>query len=396
MSRTYPQVPEWPQNPNNQLAELTLSLKLLTPMFGGGYEAGEVDEECLVRAASVRGQLRFWWRALYGGGYSSPKLFEAEEALWGSSEKPGKISLTVQVSKEGQTKSYSEIITDSNRSSLKYLLFPFQENKKENKPEAKGREEVEFTLRVVFPQDKQCQVENTLKAWLAFGGIGARTRRGCGALTVTKDQEKWLPPSDKQKLEEWMKEWRKKLPQLGSSPLNFTLLSGGRAVVGALKPLQQAMEVWVDLAEYWQEFRKGLVNSGKWQDYQKLIVLLKNPQQNEIELGKPYLGLPIIYQSFKRKAQFAGEITPAEPESGRMASPVILKPIALQSDKVAPLVLILSAPEPRKVEIKPVNSKLSLSCPKHDPVLQQLKASDPLDAALKFAKKRFAYVDISL
>ncbi|CEK16977.1 type III-B CRISPR module RAMP protein Cmr1 [Chthonomonas calidirosea] len=70
-------------------ASLALSLKLITPLFGGGYEAGEVDKDCPVRAATIRGHLCFWWRAIYEAQYDSPKaLFEAEEEIWAAPTDP--------------------------------------------------------------------------------------------------------------------------------------------------------------------------------------------------------------------------------------------------------------------------------------------------------------------
>ena len=41
----------------------TRSYKLITPLFGGGVEAGKNDENIPVNGKCIRGQLRFWWRA---------------------------------------------------------------------------------------------------------------------------------------------------------------------------------------------------------------------------------------------------------------------------------------------------------------------------------------------
>ncbi|KPL80188.1 type III-B CRISPR module RAMP protein Cmr1 [Herpetosiphon geysericola] len=63
----------------------TRSYKLITPLFGGGVEAGLNDPLTPIRASGIRGQLRFWWRAIRGGGYSSVDDLRAKEAeIWGS------------------------------------------------------------------------------------------------------------------------------------------------------------------------------------------------------------------------------------------------------------------------------------------------------------------------
>jgi CRISPR/Cas system CMR-associated protein Cmr1 (group 7 of RAMP superfamily) len=38
------------------------NIRLTTPMLGGGVESLKIDHGMLIRAASIRGHLRFWWR----------------------------------------------------------------------------------------------------------------------------------------------------------------------------------------------------------------------------------------------------------------------------------------------------------------------------------------------
>ncbi len=63
--------------------------ELITPLFGGGVKAGETDPITVINGKSVRGQLRFWWRATRGGQFGKlpdpiTKLREAEVAIWGA------------------------------------------------------------------------------------------------------------------------------------------------------------------------------------------------------------------------------------------------------------------------------------------------------------------------
>lgn len=55
--------PEW--------REIRVPLEVVTPILGGSYKTREVDEVEIIRPASVRGHLRFWWRALYGAHHGS-------------------------------------------------------------------------------------------------------------------------------------------------------------------------------------------------------------------------------------------------------------------------------------------------------------------------------------
>src|SRR5947209_16197898 len=42
--------------------------ELITPLFGGGVEPKKNNLEQLINGKSIRGQLRFWWRACRGTG----------------------------------------------------------------------------------------------------------------------------------------------------------------------------------------------------------------------------------------------------------------------------------------------------------------------------------------
>ena len=64
----------------------SLSCELVTPMYGGGVKSVVVDEQMPIRASSIRGQLRFWWRLLAKHKWqlgSDEDIQKQEFALWG-------------------------------------------------------------------------------------------------------------------------------------------------------------------------------------------------------------------------------------------------------------------------------------------------------------------------
>ena len=76
----------------SSLQTINFRIRLITPMFGGGVVPGVVDISNPIRAASIRGHLRFWWRATAGSQFRTPQdLYEAEAALWGSTQTHGKV-----------------------------------------------------------------------------------------------------------------------------------------------------------------------------------------------------------------------------------------------------------------------------------------------------------------
>jgi CRISPR-associated protein Cmr1 len=395
MSRKLPEAPQW-NPPDLPLQTLSLDLKVITPMFGGGYEPREVDEIAPIRPAAIRGHLRFWWRAIYGGQYpTAEKLFCEESKRWGSTEKPGSIRLHVQVTNIGISKPHSQIAP---RPSPKqgpcegFFLFPFQAQRNEGLPEANAQENIRFRLIVLCPADFENEVRNTLRAWIVLGGVGARTRRGCGALSVEEHPDVWLPPIKDTERQQWFRALI-----TSADAAQTSLLAGGSVVWG--KPDADAQRVWSELGRFWSAFRKGHVGSetyspmsgSKWRDYQTLTRWERERGQASLPLAKPFLGLPIIFQNFKN-GKFAGTIEATS--SGRMASPVILKPMALQNGEVCPLVAVLRAPSPDKIRIG--DTTVSIQNPSNDPVLKDLSARDPLEAVIKAAERQWSTRSIKL
>jgi CRISPR-associated protein Cmr1 len=301
----------------------------------------------------------------------------------------------VQILSAGEETPYSQVAPPSKPKDGPlhgYFLFPFQEQKKQNIPAAAGRRQVSFQLRLTLDaslsQTQRAEVKTALKAWIAFGGIGARTRRGCGALTVVgNNANQWLPPA--QGLAQWLG-----MPSNTASPHEWTTLAGARGIIVHPTSPEKA---WRELGQFWARFRKGHfpqnyspMTGSKWRDYRQVLCQLRS-QGNTLRLAKPFLGLPIVYQKFGKQTPFTGTLEPAE--SGRMASPVILKPIALQGGKFGALVLVMHAPKPDKIRVN--SQEYALAAPTKDPVLQALGANDVLDAVLKGAKQHFGQRSVS-
>ena len=82
---------------------LTLALEIITPCFCGGAESDQAAE---IRAASIRGQLRWWFRVL--GGFESlvasmPDVRDQENLIFGSAAgeegSGGKLTVRVRAGK---------------------------------------------------------------------------------------------------------------------------------------------------------------------------------------------------------------------------------------------------------------------------------------------------------
>jgi CRISPR-associated protein Cmr1 len=169
--------------------ELNVGIEVVTPIFGGGVRPRELDDVDVIRAATVRGHLRFWWRALYAHECASPKaLYHREGELWGraSGESGGRSLVDIQIH-DFHVQHEKDTGPIRPNTSQGYVLWVA------NTPLASRRNGgTRFRVTCRAP-DRMNEVQGALRAWILFGGYGGRTRRGVGSLTVVGDQPDWQP-----------------------------------------------------------------------------------------------------------------------------------------------------------------------------------------------------------
>lgn len=184
---------------------------LVTPMYGGGVEKGTVDLAMPIRATAIRGQLRHWWRLLnrkneHGKLRSPQELFKIERDIWGGlgdadTLAASKVSVSVKArpAREAELQPVAAFETRGDR--LKgpffknvpaYALFPAQGKMERGQVTEQPKELLRagFKFELVLNFDKNLddatrkQVLDSVRWWGSFGGVGARTRRGCGAVEI--------------------------------------------------------------------------------------------------------------------------------------------------------------------------------------------------------------------
>lgn len=133
-----------------------------------------------------------------------------------------------------------------------YALWPARAMKVRGEPPApRRRPGVRFTLSVTYPAAFDDAVRRTLRAWLLFGGIGGRTRRGCGAVAITDEtlRSKWLPADLS------AASLAKHLAPKGGPDRHVSTLSGARLAYGA--PQASATTAWHASIKWLRDFRQG-------------------------------------------------------------------------------------------------------------------------------------------
>ena len=168
---------------------------IVTPMFIGGGDKQEAPE---IRPPSIKGALRFWWRALQWGDCLNSQnqdvsaalieLHKQEAVLFGAAAKDeaygqGKVLLKVKVSKVGGLKFTHN---KSPRSpSQAYLLGQGLYHFKKYDLHASITANQSF--KVVLKLHDDVDASSIKKALLLFGllgGLGSRARRGWGSVAI--------------------------------------------------------------------------------------------------------------------------------------------------------------------------------------------------------------------
>ncbi len=384
----------------------TRRYKVITPLFGGGVTPGEADPVTVVRATEVRGHLRFWWRATRGGQFNGDlsAMKAAEERIWGSAgakDKAGPSSIAVIVSDAHAGPIRSKVEVEGRYgtrqvdigepfSPYSYVAFPLRTEK--GKPAGAVRDDVEFTLTIRYRLEQSEDVAAALWAWETFGGIGARTRRGFGALTCIEVNEVHVSRPSTASISDVIQQelnrfaangvWHRSVPHL---------IREFRVAPAGGKP--NADEAWKYLFKKLQSFRQARFpdsqgrsyGRSKWPEPDAIRALTKQAATKHskarvsvMKFPRAAFGLPIIFQ-FKDSELGDPQQTSLEgTQHDRLASPLILRPLSCADGKYVGLAAILQAPT------EPPNG-IRLKGAPDDPVVRsslspvEAKRIEPLD-----------------
>ena len=332
--------------PESKEAWQEIYCELVTPIYGGGVQAAMPDVLMPIRATAIRGQLRFWWRLLAQQKWNlkEKSLREAEFRLWGGIGEEAAASLVFlrvldvlnvkqisyfQGSLDSSLPSDKKVRSKSKSNDLKpyaYVLFPMDSEEKREKT-LLIKEGLTWTLQWRLSEkanetDRE-QVLETLRWWVNFGGIGARTRRGCGAFVV-KDSSN---PVFKQPLS-----------------IDEVMKAGCKLV---LRPsTNHALLAWKEAVQRLRDFRQGVGigrnhpssdttkpdGCSRWSEPDEIRRITRThsdrhkPEHPAGDLfARGVFGMPIIFH-------FVGGDEPADTTlqpkcKERMASPLIIRPV---------------------------------------------------------------------
>jgi len=163
---------------------LDLTLTLVSPAFiYGAYQRGRGDDiRPEMRGQSVRGQLRYWLRAIIGAQSDNlSKMWERESAVFGSTGAGSVVSVRVY---PRQTPNINP-----NEAMLPHREYSGGNVSKQAALKADQKFDLQIVTRpgVAIPDDALM----ALKVWSLLGGVGKRSRRMFGAIRLTSKDTLW-------------------------------------------------------------------------------------------------------------------------------------------------------------------------------------------------------------
>ena len=422
-------------NPN--YCENTYLIHVITPIFGGGVKPCENELEMIIRPSSIRGHLRFWWRATRGAKFGTvAQLFSREGEVWGMPDSPSPVAIQISqpsISSLRQRKASNYYGFQSRYGPESYVLFPARE-----KESSICKEGFSFQLKINWLKHEKLQhlrdqenatlcqekkppkaekiddigpdVEAAIWAWTNLGGIGSRTRRGCGALFC-----KETAPQDVASIGKWYKDHLNGCGLDRQQQRTWPTLPA-KILIGPTegKPVVE----WARVIDIMRSFRQGvgigrnpgsssnarMPGRSRWPEPETIRKISGDRLRKHQPLDHPEdsfpraeLGLPIVFHFNDVRDPPESELCPAG--SMRMSSPIILRPIAFgDGRKGVPLIIRLSTEPLNQVELKVggktihSNGQEGIRNPKlteyrGSPMSGLTTAGSALEAFVAFAKK---------
>lgn len=175
---------------------ITFHCKIITPMFLAGAD-GQTPE---LRAPSIKGAMRFWWRAINGhlttknsqDKWDYSKLKRQEEEIFGGVDSGTRSKIILRVTNsnlvvgiEPFPDNYKVSTPGTNKSSnlLEYLAYGVV-----TRPNTIDREFFKpggsFSITATFPGSYKEVVTDAFSLVSHFGGLGSRSRNGYGSFYI--------------------------------------------------------------------------------------------------------------------------------------------------------------------------------------------------------------------
>ncbi|MDM5165972.1 type III-B CRISPR module RAMP protein Cmr1 [Bacillus altitudinis] len=344
---------------DQRLFKEPLTIHLVTPMFGGGPQSNSIDQDRPIRESAIRGHLRFWWRATRGAVCKNAnELSKREAEIFGHTEQASQIQVVTHYEKDEVKRNSKVFFKKKNHPFPRYVLS----NMKDKTPYLM---KAQFSLNIRLSKKTtdfeliKKEVEAALWAWINFGGIGSRTRRGCGSLYCkqfspynkrTKSQlEKWF----EQKLLEYdiqmpasSREWPTLSREFKVQAFPSSMISSWQSVIQTYETFRRRSNPDKKRGRScWPEADTIRLSTGKAKSGHHIPYPKEKPFKYQA-FPRAQFGLPIQFRfAPKDSGKDPDPVTLLPKGKDRLASPLILKPLAINQEESVGMVMVLQQPK---------------------------------------------------
>lgn len=364
-------------NSANALVRETREYCFVSPVFGGGVKVDghrkPADGVTPVRGSAIRGQLRFWWRAVNPQGAGSLRaLFEAEAKVFGAAAggaegTAGTLDVRVVSQPRGPKafhvlKQGDQFRSEQGLEPLAYGAFPLRDPDQAARHSTLHLYEGSWSVNFAYSRDLEDDVHAALWAWAHFGGLGGRTRRGFGA--IAQRSPKLLG------IEDGMTRWLgDRSPNNGALPWPHVTRDPALLVRGP-KSYEKGLEAQIHLLKQLRLLRQGSIGRkpqgpgenrpgrSYWPEPDAIRAETHqmapdhaHPVTTVHAAPRAAFGMPIVFHFKDRGDPGDCQLRPRlnGRELGRLASPLILRPHDRGDGKFEALALVLAHPKPTDV-----------------------------------------------
>lgn len=166
------------------LESITLEVEAITPLFIAGADQAYIEGEGL-RPPTLRGLMRWWFRAIMGGIVDAGTLQKKESEIFGSTNARSKVRIiTNALDKPVGINQVSAL------NELRYLWFSIYMQKSRGQRISCYPPGSKFSITLISDNSSILSTAAcTLWSTIYLGGVGARMRRGAGSFRVLKAEK---------------------------------------------------------------------------------------------------------------------------------------------------------------------------------------------------------------
>lgn len=242
------------------MEKIEATFRVVTPMFMSGADQSKAE----LRMPSIKGVLRFWWRALAWASFDGDlnRIRKEEAKLFGSTG-TGQAAVLIKLEHLDPLEDFIKVqeARKWNQNDWQNYIGYGLVDRKERPTREYIKPGFGFRLHVTSKSGEQLlAVESSLKALGLLGGLGGRSRKGWGSVTLVNLEgvAEWQGPQNTADLKRELERL------LGSQHTQGPYTSVSNEALFAIgKVSSNADSARKTLAEDYREFLKGLAGREK-------------------------------------------------------------------------------------------------------------------------------------